>query len=73
VFESDSKLVLDALQINHMDVSELGSIIMSIKSLLHCNSNFEIKFTKRQANMVIHTLSRAVIFWSSRKFFDYVG
>ncbi|GAU35379.1 hypothetical protein TSUD_57280 [Trifolium subterraneum] len=72
VFESDSKIVVDALQTNHTGVSELSSIFMSIKSLLHCNSNFEIKFIKRQANMVAHTLARAVISWSSRKLFDYV-
>jgi ribonuclease HI len=60
-FESDSQLVVDALQINHMGVSELNYIIMSIKSLLQCNSKFEIIFTKRQANMAAHTLIKAAI------------
>ncbi|XP_045802361.1 uncharacterized protein LOC123895940 [Trifolium pratense] len=72
VFESDSKVVVDAIQANHHGIAELSSIILSIKLLLQCNSNFEIKFTKRQANMTAHTLARAAISWSSRMFFHYV-
>ncbi|XP_045790350.1 uncharacterized protein LOC123885137 isoform X2 [Trifolium pratense] len=72
VFESDSKVVVDAIQANHHGIAELSSIILSIKLLLQCNSNFEIKFTKRQANMAAHTLARAAISWSSRMFFHYV-
>jgi hypothetical protein len=29
------------------------------------NPNFVVKFIKRQANMVAHTLARAAISWSS--------
>ncbi|GAU26279.1 hypothetical protein TSUD_224710 [Trifolium subterraneum] len=72
VFESDSKVVVDAIHANHQGVSELSSIIASIRLLLQCNQNFEIKFTKRQANMAAHTLARAAISWSSRTFFNYV-
>ncbi|PNX86938.1 trypsin/chymotrypsin inhibitor [Trifolium pratense] len=72
VFESDSKVVVDAIQANHHGIAELSSIILSIKLLLQCNSNFEIKFTKRQVNVAAHTLAGAVISWSSRMFFNYV-
>ncbi|GAU44733.1 hypothetical protein TSUD_88180 [Trifolium subterraneum] len=42
VFESDSKVVVDAIHANHQGVSELSSIIASIRLLLQCNQNFEI-------------------------------
>jgi hypothetical protein len=61
--------VVDAIPTNCQGISELSSIISSINHLLQCNSNFEIKFTKRQTNMAAHTLARAVISWSSRKYF----
>jgi ribonuclease HI len=72
VFESDSKVVVHAIHANHNGISELCSIISSIKSLLQCNANFEIKFTKRQANMAAHTLARAALPWSTRMFFNYL-
>ncbi|GAU43459.1 hypothetical protein TSUD_140970 [Trifolium subterraneum] len=37
VFESDSKVVVDAIQANSQGISELCSIISSIKLLLQCN------------------------------------
>ncbi|KAK2444542.1 hypothetical protein QL285_015561 [Trifolium repens] len=72
VFESDSKIVVDAVHSNHHGNSEWSSLISSIKLLLHCNMNFEVKFTKRQANMAAHTLARAACFWTSRTFFNHV-
>jgi ribonuclease HI len=72
VFESDSKNVVDAIYAKHNGVSEFSSIIHSIKLLLNCNPNFEVKFIKRQANMAAHNLTRAVISWSSRTFFNSI-
>ncbi|MCI12028.1 trypsin/chymotrypsin inhibitor, partial [Trifolium medium] len=73
VFERDSKVVVDAIQANHHGVSKMSSIILSINLLLQCNPKFEIKFNKRQANKSAHTLTRAVISWSSRTFFNCVS
>lgn len=39
--------------------SEFTFIINYIKLLLLDVSNFEVKFAKRQANMVAHTLAKA--------------
>ncbi|KAK2451729.1 hypothetical protein QL285_010759 [Trifolium repens] len=72
VFESDTKVVVDAVHTSHHGNSELSSIISSIKSLLHCHSNFEVKFTKRQANMAALKLARAACSWSSRTFFNNI-
>jgi hypothetical protein len=71
IFESDSKSVLDAIHNLRNCYSKFSSIICKIKNVLSLNwSNFAVKFIKRQANMVTHTLVRAVISWSSRYTFD---
>ncbi|KAK2454714.1 hypothetical protein QL285_002249 [Trifolium repens] len=62
VFESDSKVVVDPILANQHGISALSNIISSIKLLLQCDSNFEIKFTKRQANITAHIIARTVIF-----------
>jgi ribonuclease HI len=72
VFESDSKVVVDAAHSNKQGNSELNSLISSINLLLHNHSNFEVKFTKRQANMAAHTLARAACSWPSRMFFTSI-
>jgi ribonuclease HI len=72
VFESDSKVVVDAVHSNFQGNSELSSLISSIKLLLLCHSNFEVKFTKRQANTAAHTLARAACSWPRRMFFNSV-
>jgi ribonuclease HI len=61
IFESDSKVVVDAIKAVSPGRSELCSIIFEIKALLQNNSNFEVKFAKRQADMAAHTLARAAI------------
>jgi ribonuclease HI len=72
VFESDSKTVVDVVHTNQHGISEFNSIISSITSILHCYTNYEVKFTKRQANMAAHTLARVACSWSSRMFFNCI-
>jgi ribonuclease HI len=57
IFESDSKSVVDALSSRHIGRSELSSLIYAIKSLLLLYPNFEVKFIRRQANTVAHSLA----------------
>ncbi|KAK2455352.1 hypothetical protein QL285_002810 [Trifolium repens] len=61
IVESDSKSVVDAIQHVHGGSSEFSFIILQINNILSCNQNFVVKFVKRQANMVAHTLARATI------------
>jgi hypothetical protein len=42
-------------------ISEFSFLISQINNILFCNPNFEVKFIKRQTNMVAHTLARAAI------------
>jgi hypothetical protein len=72
IFESDSKVVIDVVLSKHQGNSEWSSLISSIKLLLQNHSNFEVKFTKRLANMVAHSLAMAACSWSRRMFFHNV-
>jgi ribonuclease HI len=72
IFESDAKVVVEAVHAKKQGNSELSSILSSIKLLLQQHSNFEVKFTKRQANMAAHTLARAACSWPSRMFFTSI-
>jgi hypothetical protein len=65
IFELDSKLVVDAIYTPHDGVSEFSSLIYN-KNVLLLNPNFVVKFVKRQAIMVAHTLDRATISRPSR-------
>ncbi|XP_058726534.1 uncharacterized protein LOC131597891 [Vicia villosa] len=72
IFESDSQQVVQALSSNTSGSSEFILIINSIKSLLLDFPNFEVKFIKRQANMVAHTLDKAANSWSRCCMFDVI-
>jgi hypothetical protein len=65
-------VVVEAIDSNPRGRSELCSIIASIKTLLQCNPNFEITFTKRQANMAAHHLARAAIYRSGRTYLNSI-
>jgi ribonuclease HI len=70
IIESDSKSVVDAIQHVRGGSSEFSLIISQINNILFCNPNFVVKFIKRQANMVAHTLARAAISQPRRCTFD---
>jgi ribonuclease HI len=72
IFESDSKLVVDAISSRHSGVSEFSLLISHIKSLLSLNNYFEVKYISRQANKVAHYLARAAFSMSRRRIFDSV-
>jgi ribonuclease HI len=66
-FESDSQLVVRAIHAANYNGASIFSIIISnIKNLLLLNPNFEVKFVKRQVNLVAHQLARAAKFWTRR-------
>jgi ribonuclease HI len=72
IFESDSKVVVDAIASRQVGVSEFSIVISHIQSLLLTNSYFEVKFVKRQANKVAHSLARAAYSMSSRRVFESI-
>jgi hypothetical protein len=50
----------------------LVPIITKIKCILSLHSDFEVKSIKRQVNIIIHTITRAIISWSSRYLFKMI-
>ncbi|XP_058747164.1 uncharacterized protein LOC131620169 [Vicia villosa] len=66
IFESDSQIVTQAVHSNKKGDSEFCLIIDYICSLLRSFKNFEVKFVKRQANSVAHSLARAANSWARR-------
>jgi ribonuclease HI len=72
IFESDSKLMVDAISSRQAGVSDFSILISHIQSLLRLNNYFEVKYVKRQANKVAHSLARAAFSMSRRCIFDSV-
>jgi ribonuclease HI len=72
IFESASKIVVDAISSRHVGISEFSVLISDIKSILEANPNFEVKFVKRQANMVAQSLARAAYSMTSRSIFESI-
>jgi ribonuclease HI len=70
IFETDSKSVVDATHHYNGGNSEFSLLVSLINNLLAMSPNFMVKFIRRQANMVAHTLARAAISWSSRHTFE---
>ena len=70
VFESDSSTLVQALSSPCQGDSEFYAIVSSIIYQLSLHSNFEVKFVRRQANMVAHSLARAACSWASHRIFD---
>jgi hypothetical protein len=65
-FESDSHGLSEAIRIRHNGISEFSLIVADITQLMLSCVNFEMKFIRRQANMVVHALapeanSRAIV------------
>jgi ribonuclease HI len=71
-FESDSKIVVDAIYSSQHGLSDFHILISHIKSLLTLHNYFEVKYVKRQANMVAHSLARAAYSMSRRCIFDSI-
>ncbi|GAU33334.1 hypothetical protein TSUD_165990 [Trifolium subterraneum] len=64
-FESDSKILIEAIHMKRRGNSEFLSIVRDILSIMSSFINFEVKFVRRQANLVAHTLARAANSWAS--------
>jgi hypothetical protein len=72
IFETDAQVVAGAIHTKHVGVSLFSTLISNIKNLLLLNSNFEVKFVKRQANSVAHKLVRTANSWASRCVFHLI-
>ncbi|GAU30401.1 hypothetical protein TSUD_364470 [Trifolium subterraneum] len=71
-FESDSKVLIEVIHMKRRGNSEFLSIIHDILSLMSSFINFEVKFVRRQANLVAHTLAKAANSWASFHRFENI-
>jgi ribonuclease HI len=71
-FESDSKIVVDAISSSQHGLPDFHILISHIKFLLTLHNYFEVKYVKRQANIVAHTLARAAYSMPRRCIFDSI-
>ncbi|GAU32650.1 hypothetical protein TSUD_218990 [Trifolium subterraneum] len=71
-FESDSKVLIEAIQMKRRGNSEFLSIVHDILSFMSSFLNFEVKFVRRQVNSVAHTLARAANSWTSFHRFEII-
>ncbi|GAU33804.1 hypothetical protein TSUD_221420 [Trifolium subterraneum] len=71
-FESDSKVLIEVIHMKRRGNSEFLSIVHDILNFMSSFLNFEVKFVRRQANSVAHTLARAANFWSSFHKFENI-
>ncbi|XP_058745894.1 uncharacterized protein LOC131618744 [Vicia villosa] len=71
-FESDSQSTIQDIHSGISGLSEFSFIISSIRSLLLNFPNFEVKFVKRQANSVAHSLAKAADSWTRRSWFNVI-
>jgi hypothetical protein len=72
MIETDSKNMADTIHFMYSGMSKFSSIITKIKCILSLHSDFEVKSIKRQVNIIIHTITRAIISWSSRYLFKMI-
>jgi ribonuclease HI len=72
IFKTDAKSVDDAIQYFRGGNSEFSLLVSNISNYLSNGQNFVVKFIKRQANMVAHSLARAAISWASRCTFETI-
>ncbi|CAJ2652144.1 unnamed protein product [Trifolium pratense] len=71
-FESDSNVLVDVIHMRHRGNYEFFSIVQDIVIFMSSFLNFEVKFVRRQANSVAHTLARATNSWASFHRFEII-
>lgn len=69
LFETDSKILSDAINSNFTPSNEFGDLVIQCKSLLLDRPDFVVPYIKRQANGVAHSIARASLSNPSPIFF----
>jgi ribonuclease HI len=59
IFESDSQVLVEAISTNRQSTSEFLLIFNDIILVMLSYVNFEVKFIRKQVNLVAYTLVRA--------------
>nr|KYP69497.1 hypothetical protein KK1_008688 [Cajanus cajan] len=70
--ELDCKTVVDDLHGSNQLLSEYGLLIQKGRSILASHKNLSVRFIRRQANHVAHSLARAARSYASPHTFDFI-
>ncbi|XVF53832.1 hypothetical protein PTKIN_Ptkin05aG0130800 [Pterospermum kingtungense] len=65
IFESDAKIVVDAVHSSKPNSSKFGLLIKNCSLLLNKDEDYKLCFIRRQANKVAHALARAACSYAS--------
>nr|KYP52189.1 hypothetical protein KK1_025927 [Cajanus cajan] len=72
LIELDCKTVVDDLHGSNQLLSEYGLLIQKGRSILASHKNLSVRFIRRQANHVAHSLARAARSYASPHTFDFI-
>ncbi|CAH9116647.1 unnamed protein product [Cuscuta epithymum] len=72
IFESDCKRLVDDIRADRDIHLEYGSLVDDCRLLLKSNNEFQVVFTRRQANNSAHALARVSINHASPKEFFFI-
>lgn len=60
IIELDCKMVIDGLDNRISNKTEFGVVLNDCRNLLNCYSNYQVRFVKRQTNLVAHVLAKVL-------------
>jgi ribonuclease HI len=72
IFESDCKLLVDAVNSPYAPQDKAGYIISRCKDLMSSRNNYVVKYVRRQVNKGAHSIARASISHRSSHIFSDV-
>ncbi|XP_024636515.1 uncharacterized protein [Medicago truncatula] len=72
MFETDSKILSDAIAAATIPINEFGDLVTHCRRLLLSRPDFVVSYVRRQANRVAHNIARASLSHPSPHIFHHV-
>ena len=72
IFESECRLLVDAINSNYTPNNKFGDIISRCKDLLSSRNNFIVSYVRRHVNKVAHNICRASLSYPNPHIFHVV-
>jgi len=72
MFETDSKILFDAIASTTTPINEFGDLVTHCRSLLRNRLDFVVSYVRRQANRVAHSIARASLSHPNPHIFHHV-
>ena len=72
MFETDSKILSDALATTNTSINEFSDLVTQCRSLLLNRPDFVVSYVRRQSNRFTHSIARASLSHPSPHIFHHV-